>query len=780
MADPIDPKLQASVTDALKETGEALKENVRLNGDFNGIVRDTVKDLSKSVAEYERIAIRLEQLSSLHLNLKEIQKKQLELQYKSNSASREAERAFQKLGKRQAAILEYEKQILVKRDLTLDYQKALASLDDTAIFDAGKKLSLQDDLLRTYNETLDIEQLQAIAARAKQKLYAQANKESKQILQNEREVHKAIGLSGKAVEVFAKKLGVGEQVYSSMINKARELQKENAEAYLARYGAGGNKGKQYGGGIGFRQSFGVAGAGASSFISSLWKGSSGLEKLLGVGGLIYMGLKAIWGFIVEINDRIVKFRRNLGLTVEESRKMVTNFQKFSNAGGSILTTTKALMEAQTQFSQQTGITNELSGEILNNYILLNKVVGLTAEEQAGITSASIINATNQKDIIDSMSGQFESIKKISGIGFNFKNILKETSKLSGYLGLQFAKYPTDLAKSLAVIKVLGQDINKLNSQAGTLLDFESSITGEIEAQLLSGRSITLAKARELALNNDLAGMAIEISRQFGSSAEFLRMNRVAAESFAKSIGMTRDEMSEMLKQQDVLNKLGLKAGASAGDQLKAAKELYKTQKGINAALGEGTMERLTELTIQERLTGLMDKVKDAFASFFMNSGLLTRLEELIKEWTKPDNVKKLVGYVVEVANSIYKMFAGIAFVLGKIASALTFGDTTAIDRFTSGAEAEWKKNLVGDILPSFDTGGTVARGGVGMLHPAEKVVTPDEFSQLTKAVNEMKTAIVALSNKNQNISLQIDGREIALASVWNQPLSPSTNENRWT
>ena len=765
-----------NIKDVSRDHLDMITAALKAQGDLRNTVRDTVRDLSKSVAEYERIVIRLDQLSSLHLNLKEIQKKQLELQYKSNNAVRDAHRAYGRLNEQQKTeVVEYLKQLSKKHTLNKEYQDALKTANQQDIAAKAKELSLQDDLLRSYNDTLNIDQLQTIALRAKANLYRKANAESKQILQNEREVHRSIGLSGRAIEVFAKKLGVGDQVYTSMINKARNLQKANQAAHMAKGGAAGG-----GGGIGFFQSFAVAGAGGKAFLSSLWQGSSGLEKLLGVGGLIYMGLKAIWGFIVEINDRIVKFRRNLGLTVEESRKMVTNFQKFSNAGGSILTTTKALMEVQTQFSQQTGLTNELSGEILNNYILLNKVVGLTAEEQAGITSASIINATNQKDIIDSMSGQFESIKKISGIGFNFKNILKETSKLSGYLGLQFAKYPTDLAKSLAVIKVLGQDINKLNSQAGTLLDFESSITGEIEAQLLSGRSITLAKARELALNNDLAGMAIEISRQFGSSAEFLRMNRVAAESWAKSIGMTRDEMSEMLKQQDVLNKLGLKAGASAGDQLKAAKELYKTQKGINAAIGEGTFERLTELTIQERLTGLMDKVKDAFASFFMNSGLLTRLEELIKEWTKPDNVKKLVGYVVEVANGIYKMFAGIAFILGKIASSLTFGDTTAIDRFTSGAEAEWKKNLVGDILPSFDTGGTVARGGVGMLHPAEKVVTPDEFSQLTKAVNEMKTAIVSLSNKNQNISLQIDGREIALASVWNQPLSPSTNENRWT
>lgn len=777
MADPIDPKAAA---DSVKDANDALKESIRLNGDWNGIVRDTVKDLSRSVAEYERIAIRLDQLSSLHLNLKEIQKKQLELQYKSNNATREAHKAYIKLGDRASKVLEYEEQLNVKKALTLKYQEALAAKDDAAISAAGKNLSLQDDLLRTYNETLDIEQLQAIAARAKEKLYAQANIESKQILQNEREVHKAIGLSGKAVEVFAKKLGVGDQVYSSMVNKARQYQQANQAAHAAAVAAGKAKAGSGGGGITIGQSIGVSASGAGAFISSLWKGSSFLEKMFGVGGIIFKGLKAIWDFIIEIDDRIVRFRRNLGLTVEESRKMVTNFQRLSYSGTSILTTTKALMEAQTTISQQLGTTNEISGEILENYILLNKVVGLTAEEQVNITNASIVNSSNQKDILDSISSQFEVGKKISGVGFVFKNIVKETSKLAGYLGLQFTKYPVEIGKSLAVIKLLGQDINKLNAQAGSLLDFESSITGEIEAQLLTGKSITLAKARELSLNNDLAGLAIEISKQFGTSAEYLKMNRVAAESWAKSIGMSRDEMSEMLKQQEVLNKLGLKAGASAGDQLKAAREIYKTQKGINAAIGEGAFERLTELTIQERITGLIDKVKDAFSSFFMNSGLLTRLEELITTWTKPDNVKKLVGYVVEVANGIYKMFSGLVYILGKIASALSFGDTTALDKFTEGARAEMGKNLVGDIIPSFDTGGTVARGGVGILHPAEKVVSPDEFSQLTKAVNEMKTAIIALGDKKQNISLQIDGREIALASVWNQQLSPSTNENRWT
>jgi hypothetical protein len=68
--------------------------------------------------------------------------------------------------------------------------------------------------------------------------------------------------------------------------------------------------------------------------------------------------------------------------------------------------------------------------------------------------------------------------------------------------------------------------------ANSLLQFEDSITSELEAELLIGRDLTLEKARQAALNNDLATVSEEIAKQVGSAADFARNERFTAGSIS--------------------------------------------------------------------------------------------------------------------------------------------------------------------------------------------------------------------------------------------------------
>ena len=64
--------------------------------------------------------------------------------------------------------------------------------------------------------------------------------------------------------------------------------------------------------------------------------------------------------------------------------------------------------------------------------------------------------------------------------------------------------------------------------------------------MLTGRNINLAKAREAALNNDLAGLAKEIRENNALSNTFSNSNRIQQESMAKALGMSRDDLAKMV------------------------------------------------------------------------------------------------------------------------------------------------------------------------------------------------------------------------------------------
>jgi hypothetical protein len=57
------------------------------------------------------------------------------------------------------------------------------------------------------------------------------------------------------------------------------------------------------------------------------------------------------------------------------------------------------------------------------------------------------------------------------------------------------------------------ELSQVDAIAGSLLDFESSIENELSAELLLNKDLNLEKARQAALNNDLATVAKEISNK---------------------------------------------------------------------------------------------------------------------------------------------------------------------------------------------------------------------------------------------------------------------------
>jgi hypothetical protein len=128
--------------------------------------------------------------------------------------------------------------------------------------------------------------------------------------------------------------------------------------------------------------------------------------------------------------------------------------------------------------------------------------------------------------------------------------------------------------------------------AASLTDFQSSISNELEAELLTGKDLNLEKARELALNNDLEGVSKELFKNSSDIAEFGKMNRIQQESYAKALGMTKDQLAKM-----AYNK-ALEAGM--------------TEKQASAAAGVNA-EEMKRVAMQENFAKALEKISGALA-----------------------------------------------------------------------------------------------------------------------------------------------------------------------
>ena len=335
-----------------------------------------------------------------------------------------------------------------------------------------------------------------------------------------------------------------------------------------------------------------------------------LKKALGPVAILMELFEAMKG----VDAAASQMAKEFGMTYKEALGINKEFTQMASASGNIFVTTKGIRETFSAINSALGTNSMLSDEMAVSFTKLRTMSGFTNEELQGIANLQL----GTSKTTDEITGQFLAQAKVSatqnGVLLNEQKLLKDIGKVSAATTLSFGKQPGLIADAVATSKSLGMELSKVDAIASSLLDFESSIENELQAELMLGRDINLEKARQAALNNDLATVAKEISKQAGTSAEFGAMNRIQQEAIAKAVGMGRDDLAQTLFVQEQL------AGAT-GDEAAEQEKLLNNkiaQVGLAQAQADFAKEGIEGLRQQagmaDRLKASMDKLNEVFVS----------------------------------------------------------------------------------------------------------------------------------------------------------------------
>jgi len=364
------------------------------------------------------------------------------------------------------------------------------------------------------------------------------------------------------------------------------------------------------------------------------------------------------GFIVEafisLDATTEKVAQNLGISFHEAVKMNQQFSQIAKDSNNIFVTTKGIAEAQIQLSAALGTNAMFSAEMLQTQTELTTQLKLSEGTSAEIAKLGLLTGKTSKEIAANVMGQSVAMNAANGTALTEKAILQEVANLSSSIQLSMANNPIELAKAVQTAKQFGMELSSVDGIAGGLLNFEQSIASELEAELLLGKNINLEKARQFALDNDLAGVAEEIAKQAGSAAEFTAMNRIQQEALAKAVGMSREDLAKSLQSREILAKLGGQDAdmQAAYNRLKAE---GNSQEEIAAKLGDKQLANsLHSENIQGQFTASVAKMKELFVQ--VAAALIPIVEP----------IAAVVGYM---ANLISKSM-GFLKVLGSIAVAM--------------------------------------------------------------------------------------------------------------
>ena len=328
--------------------------------------------------------------------------------------------------------------------------------------------------------------------------------------------------------------------------------------------------------------------------------------------------------------------KKLNVSYKDALAMRKELRTSADASNENFVTTKGMQESLVAINQSLGTGVMLNNQMLSEFTEMREMAGFTNEELQGIAAISLTTGKSMNDVTGEFMAQAKISAQQNGVLLNEKDLLKDIGNISAATTLSFSKNPKLIGEAVATAKALGMELSKVEGIADSMLDFESSITNELEAELLLNKDINLEKARQAALNNDLATVAKEISEQVGSSAEFAEMNRIQQEALAKSVGMNRDDLAETLFIQEQL------AGAT-GDEAKEKEALLQ--------------RRIQEVGLAQAQEELAQKGVD---------GLRQQVGMADKMAAATERINEIFGMIGESMLPVFEIFGGIFEIVNAI------------------------------------------------------------------------------------------------------------------
>lgn len=465
-------------------------------------------------------------------------------------------------------------------------------------------------------------------------------KYSEEEVKNEIKIQKTLGLTGQAFKGIAKTLqniGVESEAIDEINTSMRKAAKEGKTLKVVTEGLKGS----------FR-------AIKESLLTDPAVQLAFLTKTF----------KTLYDIGANFSKDTANLARELGMSSKNAAVLNREFYSLTLSSKSAFGNQQNFLEATLRLNESLGTSAIFSEEVLSTQAQISKVTGLTAEESADIYKLSLLNNKTQEEVYDSVG----AIRKGN---LNNKKVLQEVLKTSGQLAAQYKNNPILLGKAVVQAQKLGMTLEQTKNISSKLLNFEDSISAELEAELLTGQDLNLERARYLALMGDSAGAAEELMKNLGPNGleKFQKMNVIQQEAYARALGMSADELADSLVKERQLQKLGTVQRSELNKRVEALKEAGEYEKAAQLEkLGlAGKNLKLSEqqLDAQARIAQATDTFKSAIQAVIAGplgkmADKVAKIMETISESPFAKAVLGGIGSVGAIAAAV-----GSVFLIGK-------------------------------------------------------------------------------------------------------------------
>jgi hypothetical protein len=331
------------------------------------------------------------------------------------------------------------------------------------------------------------------------------------------------------------------------------------------------------------------------------------------------GFKALVKVAYDYDKIITDVANNTALSKDSTKSMMDSFRAISGesvklvgsldaAYLSVKNQANALIELGDSLETNALFTNEM----IQNQMLLTKQMKMSKEEAVGIQKMSLLTGQSAEKILNTAMKQNTSV-------ISYKKIFSEIAKVNSEIATAYKNNPELIAKAVVEANKLGMSLEQTKNISKSLLDFETSIAGELESELLLGKRFNFEKARALALDGKSVEAASELMGQIGGINALTQMNVIQRERLAASIGMSAEELTKSAREQAVLNALGAQNKEALEERYEilrrngdiAGMEKLKAEAARKEG-GQALLQDIARANLQDRFNESMERIKQIF------------------------------------------------------------------------------------------------------------------------------------------------------------------------
>ena len=508
----------------------------------------------------------------------------------------------------------------------LDVQREMAGLKKGATTDDKFSLSLANKLINIAQNHLDIENQRLDLTReskdvAKDLLKAETNR--KRILQ---QIKKDGGDNSK---ILKENLDLSEQIVAELKKEEKSVKK--IEASFGLTGASlGVINKLLGGQIPNLKNISEE---TRNRLSKLEKENKLLDGTLGkfqafgiqvseIGKAIGKNMLdplVLIGIALNYSKELADLQKGFGISRKEALGLRIEAGAIASETGNIAIQSKDILKTTHELNKSFGTTSTvLRDDIVSEMAKLGKLTNMSAESQANFARFANMSGKNAATITKETRRAVVNAEQEKGLRVDINETLDEAGKINGQIAAQLGGNVTKLAQAVTVAKQFGMTLEGVAAAGAQLLNFESSISNELEAELLIGKELNLERARLAALTGDYETLTREINANIGDFGDFTKMNVIQQNALAKSVGMTADGLSDVLLKNENIEALAQEARLAGDEDLAKQLEARSAQEKFN-----DTVEKLKGI-FSDLVGGPLSAIIDVFAGVLETIGGVTK------------------------------------------------------------------------------------------------------------------------------------------------------------